>query len=295
MPFGRDNIAMQLDRRGFLKVLGHVLTAYSLGALGAYQYSIHVEPEWVSVKKILIRLQTLGITFDGFKLVQLSDFHLYPYTEIDLIQSAVDITNELNPDLVVLTGDYVLDQAEAIFDLAPVLSQLNPVQGVFAILGNHDYWTNPEIVKQGLEQLGIPVLINQGIQIGAGRDSLYLAGMDDGWDGQPDLDAALANWSEGMPTIMLLHEPDFWDFYKADPRLDLQLSGHSHGGQVRIPGYGAPILPQYGRKFDQGLYHYNERYLYVNRGIGVVPPPVRLNCRPEVTEITLTRGGNQGI
>jgi len=281
---------MQLDRRGFLKVLGHVLTAYGLGALGAYQYSIHVEPEWLSVNNIRLPLKNLGNAFDGFKVVQLSDFHLYPYTEIELVQSAVAIANELKPDLVVLTGDYVLDLAEAIFDLAPVLSQLNPARGVFAILGNHDYWTNAEIIKQGLKEQGIPVLINEGVQISVGRDNLYLAGMDDGWDGQPDLESALSNWSEGIPTIMLLHEPDFWEFYRSDPRIDLQLSGHSHGGQVRLPGYGAPILPEYGRKFDQGLYTFNERYLYVNRGIGVVPPPVRLNCRPEVTEITLTSG-----
>jgi len=281
---------MRLNRRGFLKVLGHVLTAYGLGAIGAYQYSIHLEPEWLSLKKIRIPLKTLGNALDGFTIVQLSDIHLFPYTEIELVHSAVSIANELKPDLVVLTGDYVLDLAEAIFDLAPVLSQLNPVHGVFAILGNHDYWTNAEVVSQGLNQEGIPVLMNEGVQIGVGREHLYLAGLDDGWDGQPDLESALSSWSEGMPTIMLLHEPDFWDLYKSDPRINIQLSGHSHGGQVRIPGYGAPILPEYGRKYDHGLYEFNERYLYVNRGIGVVPPPVRLNCRPEITEITLTRG-----
>jgi predicted MPP superfamily phosphohydrolase len=113
--------------------------------------------------------------------------------------------------------------------------------------------------------------------------------MDDGWDGQPDLGTALSGWSTGMSIIMLLHEPDFWEQYRSDPRIDLQLSGHSHGGQVRLPGYGAPILPDHGRKYDSGLYEFDGRYLYVNHGIGVVPPPVRLNCRPEVTEITLTK------
>jgi predicted MPP superfamily phosphohydrolase len=279
---------MRLDRRSFLKVLGHVLAAYGLGTLGAYQYSIHLEPEWLSVTKILLPLKAIGGALDGFKIVQLSDFHLYPYTDIELVQSAVTITQRLEPDLVVLTGDYVLDLADVVFDLAEVLSQLNSVHGVYAILGNHDYWTDAEVVKQGLEEQGISVLKNKGVQIAVGRDVLYLAGLDDGWDGKPDVDAALSTWSEGMPTIMLLHEPDFWDLYKSDPRIDLQLSGHSHGGQVRLPGYGAPILPDYGRKYDHGLYHFSDRYLYVNRGIGVVPPPVRFNCRPEVTEITLT-------
>jgi len=256
--------------------------------LSAYQYSIHLEPEWLSVKKILLPLKSLGDALDGFKIVQLSDFHLFPYTDIELTQSVVTITHRLEPDLVVLTGDYVLDLADVIFDLAEVLSQLNSVHGVYAILGNHDYWTDAEVVKQGLEEKGISVLKNEGVQIVVGRDILYLAGLDDGWDGKPDVDTALSTWSDGMPTIMLLHEPDFWDLYKSDPRIDLQLSGHSHGGQVRLPGYGALILPDYGRKYDDGLYHFNDRYLYVNRGIGVVPPPVRFNCRPEVTEITLT-------
>ena len=152
---------MHLDRRGFLKVLGHVLTAYGLGAIGAYQYSIHLEPEWLSLKKIQIPLKNLDNDLNGFRILQLSDIHYFPYTEIELVQSAVEITNKLNPDLVVLTGDYVLDLAEAIFDLAPVLSQINPVHGIFAILGNDDYWTNAEVVSQGLNQEGISVRMCQ--------------------------------------------------------------------------------------------------------------------------------------
>jgi predicted MPP superfamily phosphohydrolase len=280
---------MQLDRRGFLKVLGHVFTAYGLGAIGAYKYSIHVEPEWLSVKKVKIPMKIIGDSLDGFQFVQLSDMHFYPYTDIELIQSTVQATKDLKPDLILLTGDYVLDIAEVIFDLIPTLSQLNATYGVFAILGNHDYWTNAEIVRQGLQDAGIPVLINEGLQIGVGRESLYLAGMEDGWDGHPDIDKAFSDWGEGMPSIMMLHEPDFWDRYKDDPRLNLQISGHTHGGQVRIPFYGAPILPEFGRKYDHGLYTFKDRFLYVNRGIGVVPPPVRLNCRPEITHFTLIR------
>jgi predicted MPP superfamily phosphohydrolase len=279
----------QLDRRGFLKVLGHVLTAYGLGAIGAYQYSIHAEPEWLSVKRIQIPIKLNSDALDGFQFVQLSDMHLYPYTRIELIQSTVETTTDLKPDLILLTGDYVLDLAEVIFDLAPVLSQLNATHGIFAILGNHDYWTNADIVKQGFLEARIPVLVNEGIQIAVGQESLYLAGMDDGWDGHPDIDKTFSAWREGTPSIMMMHEPDFWDLYKEDPRVTLQISGHTHGGQVRIPLYGAPILPEFGRKYDQGLYTFKDRFLYVNRGIGVVPPPVRLNCRPEITHFTLVR------
>ena len=279
---------MKLDRSGFLKALSHVLLAYGLGSVGLFEYSYHLEPDWLDVKKVRIPLQGLGSALDGFRIVQLSDIHLSPHTEINLVQRAVETANRLNPDLLVITGDYVLDFAESIFELAPVLAQLNATQGVYAILGNHDYWTDPELIRLGLEERGIPVLINEGIPIHSGHDSFYMAGIDDGWSGQPDLDQALSNWSMGMPTVLLMHEPDFWDQLSSDPRISLQLSGHSHGGQVRLPGYGAPILPEYGRIYDQGLFHKNGNWLYVNRGIGVVPPPVRLNCRPEITEITLT-------
>jgi predicted MPP superfamily phosphohydrolase len=279
---------MKLDRRNFLKVLSHVLIAYGLGSVGLFEYSLQLEPEWLQIKKVRIALHGLGRSLDGFKIVQLSDFHLSAHTDIRLIQKAVEIANQLHPDLLVLTGDYVLDFAELIFELTPVLAGLDAAHGVYSIVGNHDYWTDPEVVRLGLEQARIPLLINEGIPIHSGRDSFYLAGMDDGWSGQPDLDQALSKWSDEMPAVLLVHEPDFWDDVSSDPRISLQLSGHTHGGQVRLPGYGAPILPRYGQKYDQGLFHNHGRWLYVNRGIGVVPPPVRFNCRPEITEITLT-------
>ena len=116
---------------------------------------------------------------------------------------------------------------------------------------------------------------------------IFLAGLDDGWSGQPDLNLALQNLSPGIPTILLMHEPDFADIFSKDKRVSLQLSGHTHGGQVRIPGLGAIVLPDYGKKYEQGLYRVKDMWLYTNRGIGVIWPAVRFNCRPEITEITL--------
>jgi predicted MPP superfamily phosphohydrolase len=144
---------------------------------------------------------------------------------------------------------------------------------------------------EGLQEVGIPVLINQGIIIEVGEEKLHIAGLDDGWEGSPDLNAAMETSISESPTILLLHEPDFISETAKDHRITLQLSGHTHGGQVRIPGFGAPILPDYGRLYDYGLFRVNETWLYVNPGIGVIPPPVRFNCRPEITEFTLTRGG----
>jgi predicted MPP superfamily phosphohydrolase len=225
---------------------------------------------------------------EGFKIVFLSDFHLYPHTQLEHVIEAVQVANSCKPDLVALGGDYVLSTAEAIFDLAPALAKLNARVGVFSILGNHDHWQGDKTVVQGLTQSGIPVLRNTGMTIDIGRGQFYLAGTDDGWVRRNDLKAALEKRPEGLFTLLLMHEPDFADEASSDGRVSIQISGHSHGGQVRLPFYGSPFLPPYGRKYDMGLYKVGDMQLYTNVGIGVTAP-IRLNCPPEVTEITLTR------
>ena len=143
------------------------------------------------------------------------------------------------------------------------------------------------MVRSGLEEVGLPVLKNSGISLSISQEMINLAGLDAGWGGQPDLNLACKDLPPGIPTILLMHEPDFAVTFSQDKRVSLQLSGHTHGGQVRIPFLGALVLPDYGKKYDSGLYLVNEMWLYTNRGIGVIGPPVRLNCRPEITEITL--------
>lgn len=278
---------MQIDRRGFFKVFGQTILGGVLATAGGCAYGFQVEPEWLTIERLQIPLQGLKATLDGFKIVHLSDFHLYPYTKIELIQQAITLAGNLQPDLVVFTGDYVLDTADSIFELAPVLATLNPTYGHWAILGNHDLWTNAAVVRAGLEKAGIPVLVNEGVSIGVGQDLLYVAGIDDGWSGRPDLSAALANWPADAPVVLLAHEPDLADAFALDGRISLQLSGHSHGGQVRLPGLGAPILPHLGKKYDRGLQRVSQTWLYTNRGLGVINPPIRVNCPPEITEITL--------
>lgn len=278
---------MKLSRRGFLKALGHVSLGYLVAGIGAYKYGTLLEPEWLAIEHVTIPIPRLKPLFEGFRIVQMSDFHLHPYTQIDQIANAVDEANRLKPDLVVLTGDFVLENADSIYELAPVLSRLNAKYGVFSVLGNHDLWTNASVVRSGLEEIGLPVMKNSGISLSIGQDMINLAGLDAAWDGQPDLNLALRDLPQGIPTILLMHEPDTADIFSQNKRVSLQLSGHTHGGQVRIPILGPPILPEYGKKYDSGLYRVNEMWLYTNRGIGVIGPPVRLNCRPEITEITL--------
>jgi len=276
-----------MNRRTFLKSGGALLTTASLTTLTGCSDSGYAEADWLSVERVIVPMPNLSTAAEGVRIVLMSDFHLYPYTELRLIRRAVQIANELNPDLVVLAGDFVLESAEAIFDLAPVLARLDATHGVFAALGNHDYWTDAAVIEEGLTAAGIPLLKNRGTAIGGGRDRLYLAGLDDGWSGVPDLTAALDGHTDALPTVLLMHEPDFADDIARSQRVDLMLSGHSHGGQVRLPGIGAPVLPPYGEKYDMGLYQVEAMQLYTTRGIGVIGPPVRINCRPEITEITL--------
>ncbi len=277
---------MKTSRRDFLKGFGKVVAGGCIAAVGAYEYSTQVESQSLGVERVQIPLKNLNPSLEGFKIVQMSDIHLHPYTQIGLVQEAVNLANALHPDLIVLTGDYVLQKADSIFELGPVLASLNARYGVFTIFGNHDLWTNVEVVRIGLEEAGLPILCNAGVALSTGRQIIYLAGLDDGWSGRPDLKAALANLPANTPTILLAHEPDLADTFSLDGRVSLQLSGHSHGGQVRLPGIGPPFLPFLGSKYDQGLYNVNDMWLYTNRGIGLVLP-FRINCPPEVTEITL--------
>jgi predicted MPP superfamily phosphohydrolase len=280
---------MKINRRKFLKICGQVAAAFTVAGVGLYQYGTRVEPQRLSVEQVQIPLKNLSPALEGLKIVQISDIHIDSYTRIEVVQEAAALANILQPDLIVLTGDYVHRQADAFFELAPAAASLNAKYGIFTILGNHEIWTNAGFIRERLEKAGFPVLVNEGVALGIGQETLYLAGLDDVWSGQPDLDAALNKLPAGAPTILLCHEPDFADKAALAGRVSLQLSGHSHGGQVRLPGQGAIILPPHGRKYDQGLYKVRDMWLYTNRGIGLGPVPYRLNCPPEVTEITLVR------
>jgi predicted MPP superfamily phosphohydrolase len=230
--------------------------------------------------------------------VQLSDFHYEEEFSAIPIRRSVDLVNSLNPDLVVLTGDFVtvpmfrLGQhgartaANAVFPCAAVLSGIKARMGSFAILGNHDAYSNPALVAMGLRSHGIPLLKNSSVPIERDGARFWLAGIDDALEGRPDLGAAINKIPSGEPIILLAHEPDFADKAALTP-VDLQLSGHSHGGQIWIPGIGAPWLPPLARNYPRGFYKIENMVLYTNLGIGTIRLPVRINCVPEVTHITL--------
>jgi predicted MPP superfamily phosphohydrolase len=274
-----------LNRRNFLKFSGAALFT-GLSATMTYLYAGNELNDPV-VEKIDISIRDLPSALEGFRIVQISDIHYYPITKLELVDRAVKMANELQPDLILLTGDYVWHEVEAIFDLMPSLARLTARYGVYANLGNHDIWTDVNVVTQAFKQIGMPLLVNQGITIPVESDHLYLVGLDDGWSGKPNLPAAMQGRPEGAPTVLLMHEPDFADQYSQDPRINLQLSGHSHGGQIRFPFMGALVYPYLSWKYPIGLYNINGMWLYTNRGLGTTNIPLRVNCAPEVTELTL--------
>ncbi|MGW8250611.1 MAG: metallophosphoesterase [Anaerolineales bacterium] len=241
------------------------------------------------VRTIQVPIRNLPEAFEGFRIVAMTDFHILPYTRPELILKSIELANQLKPDLGVFLGDYVWQHEEAIFELGSILAGLDAKHGIYSVIGNHDIWADVDLVKKGLNEARIPILINQGLEITRGADSINLVGLDDGWSGNADLDMAYQSLRTDRPTIMLLHEPDLADHYAHDPRVSLMLAGHTHGGQVRFNG--KPIIaPHLGKKYNQGLYRVGGLWLYTSPGIGVISVPIRYNCPPEVSEIILVNG-----
>ncbi len=278
---------MSLTRRQFLRIAA--LTGVALGVPSAIEAGrvTGLIPRRVVLEKRPIRLPRLPAVLDGFRIALFSDLHLYPFTPVEVIQDAVALANSFRPDLVILAGDFVWREVEAAFDLVPVLSRLNPAIGTFAVLGNHDYRKGPQIVARALRQAGIQVLINEGLPLGRGSDSIYLAGIDSASAGTPLPAEAFGNRRGNPTTIVVVHEPDYIVALAPDYPFDLQLSGHSHGGQVRLPVLGPLILPPMGEIYSMGLYEVGNSQLYTTRGVGTIHVNLRLNCTPEVTAITL--------
>lgn len=230
----------------------------------------------------------------GFTIALLSDFHYDPYFSIHPIQSSIGIVNALRPHLIVLTGDFVSvpffgDPAKAAADADPcaaILKNLKAPHGTWAVMGNHDAFTDPDRVTAALQEQGIPVLANRSMPIESDGARFWLGGVDDVLGKTADLDATLQNIPPSEATVLMVHEPDFADRVAGHP-VDLQLSGHSHGGQVRLPFLPPVYLPDLGKKYVWGLYKVGGLTLYTNPGLGTVGFPARLNCPPEITLITL--------
>jgi hypothetical protein len=263
------------------------------------------EPNHPQLVRVEIPLVRLPASFDGFTIAQLSDFHYDDIFSCVPIRKAVKIVNDLQPDLIVLTGDFVTvpflndflekksarvyrvkDAVKTAPPCAQLLGQLRARFGVFSVLGNHDVGSDPDLIIKHLAQHGIPVLRNHAVPIELGNSRFWLAGVDDVAEGIPDLNLTLGPIPQEEAVVLLCHEPDFAD-QAANHFVDLQLSGHSHGGQIWLPVIGAPWLPPFGQKYPRGKYSIGRLTLYTNIGLGTIRAPIRLNCTPEITLFTL--------
>jgi predicted MPP superfamily phosphohydrolase len=276
------------NHRTFLKLSASALLSGLALATGGWMYATKLEPGWLDISSLSLMLPRLHPAFDNYRIVQISDIHMETWINRARLAQVVRKANMLRADLIVITGDFVTDLFHRTpTDLAENLSKLKAKDGVLAVMGNHDYWSNIKTVRQILADSGITELANEVHTLQRGSASLHIAGVDDYWENRARLHDVLAQLPPDGAAILLAHEPDFAVISAQSGRFDLQLSGHSHGGQVVLPGIGPIVLPMYGRKYPLGLYQIGQMLLYTNRGLGTARPQIRFNCRPEIAMLTL--------
>ncbi len=271
-----------LSRRRWLIGCGGLLAAGA--AVGAL-----CDDRWdLQTSRLEVPIRGLGKELDGFTIAHLTDLHRGPYVPVSFIERAVQAANDTRPDLAVLTGDYISRSTEFMPSCAAALSKLKAPYGRVAVLGNHEYWTDAEeVARQLADAAGLQVLRNESIFIFDGDAAVTIAGLDDPVTGHQDFDATLRRDPEDIPVVLLAHQPDIIE-EAARRKIALVLAGHTHGGQVVVPGYGPPFAnSRYGRRFAAGLKHFEGTAIYTNRGVGMAVLPVRLNCPPEIALITL--------
>lgn len=275
-------------------------SSVGVAAVGAGAFATFLEPERLRVRHYTIGIPQLPLTLDGLRVLQISDTHYGPFVTLAYLRAVIERGNQLKPDIVLLTGDYVHRTSRAIEPGIGVMKELKPRIGVMAVLGNHDHWEGAEACRAAFRALGIPLIDNRrlfltrdGLRAEPTKDSLCIAGVGDLWEDAVDLEGALGNVPDGIARILLSHNPDVAE----DPRLgliraDLMLSGHTHGGQVWLPGLGTPVVPsRFGARYAGGLCQGPHCPVVVSRGVGMAILPVRFLVPPEIGLVTLTRGG----
>lgn len=246
------------------------------------------DPNQIKITDIPIELPRLSPDFDQYKIVQISDFHLGSWLDAADLVRIVDIVNQQEPTLIAITGDFVsFNPKKFASDLINTLSKLQAHDAVIAVLGNHDHYTEPGVIRDVLKESNIIELSNDVFPIRRNASHLYFAGIDDHLAKKDDLQKVIEQIPAGSPAILLAHEPDFADISSQSEKFGLQLSGHSHGGQICIPRIGSLYLPPLGRKYPSGIYQINGMNLYTNRGLGTSWLKIRYNCPPEITNFTL--------
>jgi predicted MPP superfamily phosphohydrolase len=276
----------RLTRRQFVS---GVIATPLLGLSAASAYARLIEPYHYLITETDIFIKNLPERFEGFRITQLTDIHHSDILGIDEVQRVVHLAQQTKPNIFVLTGDYTTTYRRYIEPCAEALSKLNAPEGVWAVLGNHDHYTDPELTTRAFERHHITVLNNLNTNVHNGPDTFQLAGIDDwSWNGT-DWKKAFAGLNNELPTILLSHQPAVLEFPQTQ-QMSLILSGHTHGGQIKLPWLGP--LARFATKdlkYAQGLFRYGEVQLYVSSGTGVIGLPIRMGVRPEITVLRLMR------
>ncbi|MCX7718447.1 MAG: metallophosphoesterase [Candidatus Sumerlaeaceae bacterium] len=302
---GAEPASPAMSRRGFLLASARAGVGVALaGGVSGVAWALFVQPRRYEIVRHRLALPDLPRELDGLRVVQLSDIHHGPWLSLDYLSRVVADTNALEPDLVLLTGDYVQGRRHYVASCVAALAALAPRIGVLAVLGNHDWWEGVEEARRAFAREGIPLIDNDRRVLtpdrrlmrpeqagGWGARGLAIAGIGDYLEGEPDFAAALNGLPSRMPCLLLSHWPDAAE----DPamrrgrwRVDLMLCGHTHGGQIRLPLVGAPLVPsRYGQKYAAGFVDGPACRVYVNRGIGTALLPVRWGVPPEITVFDL--------
>lgn len=241
------------------------------------------EANSLSLERVEIPLQRLPKKLDGFTIIHLSDIHHSPLTGLEHIERTVKIANRLKPDMFILTGDYVSHETKFIGPVAKMLGKLKAEFGTHACLGNHDHWTDANLITKQFRENGINMLVNEGQRFVARDASLWLAGVDDHMVGKTDLLAALKGSYPDEFKLLLAHNPIIFR-HCVRAGIDLTLSGHTHGGQVRVRDSSRRMIR---RRRIAGLHSRKNSKIYITRGIGTVVLPIRYQCPPEISLLEL--------
>jgi uncharacterized protein len=259
----------------------------AVSATAAYARLIEPYNYWISETEIFIR--DLPQAFEGFRITQLTDVHHSRILGIGEVRRVVNLAQQTKPDMFVLTGDYSTTYRRYIEPCAEALSALSAPEGVWAVLGNHDHYTDPELTTRALQRHHIAVLNNAHTTLQRRSDSLQLSGIDDWSWNATDWARAFSGLQTNAPTILLSHQPTVLDLDQTKD-VSLILSGHTHGGQLKFPFLGAPAsLFTQDLRYARGLFQRGETQLYVSTGTGVIGLPLRFGVRPEIAVLRLRR------
>lgn len=302
-PPPADDSDELLTRRKFLRVgaarAAGIAAVGSVGGLTAYASLL--EPKLLPVTHTTHLIHDLPPELDGLRIVQLSDIHHGQWIPLNFVDRMVRAANALQPDLIFLNGDYVAGSRRFIRPVVQVLAGLRARIGVLGVLGNHDWWEGAGETRDCFKAAEIPLIDNSSrflttdrrLVTTAPRTGLCLGGVGDLWEDEVDVAAALRGAPDDMPRLLLSHNPDVAEMEEiaaGKVRIDLMLSGHTHGGQVYIPFLGTPIVPSsYGQKYAQGLVDGPGCKVFITRGIGMTVLPIRIGVPPEIALHELRR------